>query len=641
MRHTSVLYPDCRRTPSGRSSVATLARAWVFRVHRLATVATLIVLPSDVVTADDPQAAFESNTRSFLNSHCVKCHGTRVQEADLTLHDLGSNLRDAQTAATWQRVFEQVQLDNMPPEDERRPNAGKRKAFLETLQFELAHAGIELDNERLLRPEFGNYVDHDKLFDGSITALPATVSRVWLNKNVSDSSPGEFRDFAALKRLDEATTQRDLREIEKGLEKIIAAIKENKRWLNGGYPMAEIVRSRHNGEDVIDLFGKTPASREVIEADVRRAFEAMRRPEPSEEQLAYYAGFVQRVIEQRGNEAGFRALLMALALDPSSLYRSELGRGEVDKHGRRMLSVQEIEDAYAYRFGRNSLYRSNSEKLLHTRDGIDQVARHVVDSSSAMNAYRDFFRQYFGYTDALDVFKGERHARHHLKDKEMAAVLVNELEAMIYRTLVEDRDVLRRLLTTDRIFVTGRGVQSSYDRNNGITSIRWAAPGQVRNPIEKKTEEYRSDKFRDVADWARKHAVFDWGWHLVETRESNPLDRRHTSYHQRFAQSHFAYLDYYGLEPTQQDIDGFAAQSVELPPQEQGKDKPPKPQYRLDPMKSPVPRAGVLTHPAWLLAKSGFDHSDVVRRGKWIREKLLGGTIPDVQIGRASYRERV
>ncbi|MEK6234018.1 MAG: DUF1588 domain-containing protein [Planctomycetales bacterium] len=43
-------------------------------------------------------------------------------------------------------------------------------------------------------------------------------------------------------------------------------------------------------------------------------------------------------------------------------------------------------------------------------------------------------------------------------------------------------------------------------------------------------------------------------------------------------------------------------------------------------------RMGVLTHPAWLVAHSGNFDNDPIRRGAWIRTKLLGGMIPDVPI---------
>lgn len=43
-------------------------------------------------------------------------------------------------------------------------------------------------------------------------------------------------------------------------------------------------------------------------------------------------------------------------------------------------------------------------------------------------------------------------------------------------------------------------------------------------------------------------------------------------------------------------------------------------------------RAGILTHPAWLVAHSGNFDTDPVRRGKWILERLLGGTVPDLPV---------
>jgi len=41
---------------------------------------------------------------------------------------------------------------------------------------------------------------------------------------------------------------------------------------------------------------------------------------------------------------------------------------------------------------------------------------------------------------------------------------------------------------------------------------------------------------------------------------------------------------------------------------------------------------GVLTHPAWLVAHSGNFDNDPIRRGHWIRYKLLGGNVPDIPI---------
>lgn len=44
-------------------------------------------------------------------------------------------------------------------------------------------------------------------------------------------------------------------------------------------------------------------------------------------------------------------------------------------------------------------------------------------------------------------------------------------------------------------------------------------------------------------------------------------------------------------------------------------------------------RCGILTQPSWLVAWSGNTENHPIHKGKWIREKLLGGFVPDVPIG--------
>ena len=43
-------------------------------------------------------------------------------------------------------------------------------------------------------------------------------------------------------------------------------------------------------------------------------------------------------------------------------------------------------------------------------------------------------------------------------------------------------------------------------------------------------------------------------------------------------------------------------------------------------------RKGILTHPNWLVAHSDAMNNHAILRGKWIRERLLGGAIADVPI---------
>lgn len=57
-------------------------------------------------------------------------------------------------------------------------------------------------------------------------------------------------------------------------------------------------------------------------------------------------------------------------------------------------------------------------------------------------------------------------------------------------------------------------------------------------------------------------------------------------------------------------------------------------EWKIKPTPPPVgKRAGILTHPAWLLAFSDNEKNQAIQRGRWIRIKLLGGTVPDTPIG--------
>ena len=58
----------------------------------------------------------------------------------------------------------------------------------------------------------------------------------------------------------------------------------------------------------------------------------------------------------------------------------------------------------------------------------------------------------------------------------------------------------------------------------------------------------------------------------------------------------------------------------------------------LDPDRemSDTDRIGILMHPSWHVAWSTNFHNDIVRRGRWVREHLLGGRVPDLPINAAA-----
>ncbi|MBM3972330.1 MAG: hypothetical protein FJ302_21090, partial [Planctomycetes bacterium] len=59
--------------------------------------------------------------RSFLDAHCVRCHGKEDPEGKVSLHILSLDSKAPQDLETWNRVYEQLFNGQMPPPDRKQP----------------------------------------------------------------------------------------------------------------------------------------------------------------------------------------------------------------------------------------------------------------------------------------------------------------------------------------------------------------------------------------------------------------------------------------------------------------------------------------------------------------------------------------
>ncbi len=124
---------------------------------------------------------YQQDIRPFLQQHCTKCHGEKKQKGDLRLDGLDGSHMAGGDLAKWQAVYEKMVLGEMPPEEEARPESGAQKRMLDWLSGELRKAGKFDDAAvaRLKLPQHGNRVDHDTLFSGQIKTAPASQPRMW------------------------------------------------------------------------------------------------------------------------------------------------------------------------------------------------------------------------------------------------------------------------------------------------------------------------------------------------------------------------------------------------------------------------------------------------------------------------------
>jgi hypothetical protein len=264
------------------------------------------------------------------------------RKGKISLHDLGGDFEDAKTAERWIGVLEQLTAEDMPPEDEKKqPGSDERRQMVDWIEAKLAGANQgEAYRKKLLAPEYGNWVDHEKLFSGEIKAPSFSPSRLWrLSPEIFERrgfgkarSPFTYvtpekgvRDYAAMSQVDQSTVQMILINAEQFLEE---------REKRGEFKALEEAKTMPSEEELGNL--------------ITREFRRIVGRAPLDDEKQKYLQFLKRNIDLGGNLKGFKTMVKALFLNPEAIYRMEFGLGEKDEHGRRHLSPTEIVNALAY-----------------------------------------------------------------------------------------------------------------------------------------------------------------------------------------------------------------------------------------------------------------------------------------------------
>ena len=116
-----------------------------------------------------------------METHCFSCHDADSEKGDIRLDDLGGLSLDDRLDLLNQ-VHEQLHFGEMPPKKKKtQPSDEERAGLIEWVSGELRKHNASKLEDKLRKPEYGNYVDHDKLFSGEYTDLPGfTWDRRWL-----------------------------------------------------------------------------------------------------------------------------------------------------------------------------------------------------------------------------------------------------------------------------------------------------------------------------------------------------------------------------------------------------------------------------------------------------------------------------
>jgi hypothetical protein len=391
-----------------------------------------------------------------------------------------------------------------------------------------------------------------------------------------------------------------------------------------------------------------PPSDELLTQLVTQLFlQILERP-PSVDEQDEYLTLSKSYVAKLGNLKAIQKMVQTVMLSSEFVYRQEFGSGEPDAQGRRMLSPRDASYAIAYaltdqspdeelskaaaegRLNTREDYRREITRMLKRRDLYYFVDPILIDKNHRENVtsmpIRElrFFREFFGYPKAITIFKDEKRFGGDRLGTATARLL-GETDQLVAHILEKDRNVFEELLTTEKFYVF----------HDGDNERMQAASDRI-----KRIYEY----FKDT-DW-QNFDLEELGKHKdflreVKIRSINPdkleSGNRSGTGLQLFKKSMTtvtARLDKGQKEAAPFDM--YRGYGSDFMPGENVSKFFNYPLINWDyatvqPGKVPN-RKGLLTHPAWLMAHAQNTETDPVIRGKWVREKLLAGTIPDVPI---------
>ena len=587
------------------------------------------LLPGAPANAGGP-SDFEQLVKPYLEDNCTRCHGSKKQKGKLTLHTITDQFKTEAGVERWIEVLNMLSFEEMPPpEEEKQPDPLATARIVDWIKQRLHEAGkADAYLKKLLAPEYGNWVSHEKLFSGEIKTPPFSPSRLWRLSPAIFKQQGfgraqspftyvtpetGIRDYAAMSAVDQSTVQTIL--------------------INVGQYLEDRQR---RGEFKRFADGQPSPPDQVLTDTVRAEFRRVIGREANLQEQSKYVGFLQKNIAIGGNTEGLITTIKTMFLSPEAIYRMEFGLGKKDRHGRRHLSPREIAHTLSYALTDRgpehtpALKKALAEGKLAEKEEVAKVIREVLDQELATGHWSRrrlprimrFFEEYFGFDRAGSVFKDNERKSSEGIPQWNTDMLIHDARMLIEYHLKRDQDVIAELLTTDQYFVAHPGdnrfAREFYDER----IAEYTAAGYVSIQVAKKKEEldrqqeewnHSSEERKKRLDQARQRAE------LKVTHVKTALKKGlnpHPNF--PFSDRSRGIADLIYIEPYNLPSSGGAslqrwqwpiAQPFEMPGGQ---------------------RAGLLTHPAWLATHSLNDGNDPIRRGIWIREKLLAGVIQDV-----------
>ena len=393
---------------------------------------------------------FQEDIRPFLTAYCVSCHGAEKQKGKIRLDNLPGNFGDRKEAELWSRILESLEFGEMPADNAKKfPTNAESRKVQNWITQSLIAKGREVQDQRD-KEGYGNLVPHDLLFTPSEERRTIdAAARLW--RITPNALANLIRGTPILSNPFE-------------LEKPHG----NFRDFKAKYPFNSMMADQVTELALLNAKRETPNAMQGIQQHVEKGgtedegylaqittrYRNILRRSPTHNESAAILSLARKVDEELGKPRGMQAAFAAIILQPETLFRYE-GTGAPTEDGLVPLTHREAATALAFALTdlppESHLLRNFEDISKPVREILSEEATRLLEDTQrplAQQRLIQFFREYFDYEKANDVFKDNIPGHKH-----WAPALVHDLDTLVTKTLEADQAVLKTLLTTNKYYI--------------------------------------------------------------------------------------------------------------------------------------------------------------------------------------------
>lgn len=522
-------------------------------------------------SADESRAEYDRTVKPFFARHCVECHSEKNSEGELDLTKLNPDMKASTDGARWAMVIEKMQHGEMPPKEKPQPAP---EAIESTIRW--ARAEIKRANRHFTKRaayENGNLVPHASLFS------PQQVPKFDADVRIRPLSPEIYASFLKESAKDNPTNQpfspsagttfRDMGEPK--IDEPIAVVLLNNALTIVDRQTAHVIES---GKIV-----KSTGQRDLV-----ALFDPAAPPTDAQVETAIKFMF-QRFLKRPPTSAELEKFVALMKRNTAEAGQAVGARYTLAT----ILMLPEVIFRMELGSGEPD---AKGRRRLTSREIAFALAYALTDSGPDAQLLAA------ASSGGLDTEEG--------------------VAEQVRRMLADAKFDKPRILRFFREYFGYGKVAEVFKEENagGGTKDFESHDAQTLLQDTDRLVEYILEQDRDVLR------------ELLTTNKSFVAHKSAAELKQRLVKERAKFQAEAEKNPEKFKGKVFKA-PFKLAYESYGLDDFPDEQ----PAELPADqRAGILTQPSWLVANSTTFENHAIHRGKWIRERLLGGVVPDVPI---------